>query len=316
MGLIKKTKDAWKNATTEKTNFGKTEPQESLSSPISNWLENSASETTKLVLMICAVVLIIAVIVWGIYQVYFVPESDDENVSTVQTSQTNSSARYEIYFENLSDWVFLTANEQTKTANDIYEQLINLGIEKGTIVYCLSDYTESGNNYLAYIRESTNSTYYQVSFDVDKNVTLKAISKEDLPDQEEQKAIEAQTKAEEAERQKLESAYKKDDNTVSKEVDISNGLRNVSLTDTSTLSNFLPLNCAQLIASSLVTGMRESYGFEAIADYSAVRPETLEVNGNEYSFVAQMIDSKQNVLLVWVTWDESSQTFSGQRIEN
>lgn len=318
MGLIEKAKKSYKNATTEKTNFGSPEPREPLSAGLVNWMnDNQNDKKTKVYVigLIVFVILIIGLIGWSFVRVYAPDETQTtEQTQSSTTSQASNGANYLTYFNNINSWRFLNG-KQKEFANNLYSELIDVGVDKGATVYCYSDVTESGDIKIVYIKEANKSRCFQVQVKSDLSFTLKEVTEADLPNVKENEELKKQEEERAARKAQQEANDKSDKNdTVQATVDVTDTSNSIALTDSAKLKNFLPEDCVNMISDSLVNGMKDAYGFNAISDWSVIRPETVTQNGSNVTFMAQFVDQDHNVLNVEITYNQSDGNFSGKRV--
>ena len=322
MGLFKKAKESYKNATKEKTNFGSPEPREPLSAGLVNWMnDNQDNKKTKVYVvgLIVFVILIIGLIGWSFARVYFTDNNQtQEQTLSSTTSQTssNTGTNYLTYFNNINSWSFLSG-KQKDFANSLYKELIDIGVDKGATVYCYSDVTESGDLKIVYIKEANKSRCFQVQVKSDLSFTLKEVTEADLPNVKENEELKKQAEERAARKAEQEANDKSNKNdTVQSTVDTTDTTNSIRLTDTEKLKKFLPEDCVNMISDSLVNGMKDAYGFSAVADWSVIRPETVSQDGSNVTFMAQFVDQDHNVLNVQITYNQQDGNFSGKRVTN
>ena len=278
-------------------------------------------------LIVVGCVLVIGLIGYGLYAVYNPNKSKEDSVftsskslTTNTTNNTNTASNKTDntgYFDNLEAWTFLGTHKK-EAANNIYDALLGAGMENKSIVYCLSDITESGTMHICYVKISKTSLYYQVNILSDYTVTIKEIAQNEIPSQAEVAELEKRTQEAQKSRDNLASNIANDTNPTAESdsrVDSTNTAQQIQLSDTASLARILPANCASLMKDSLTQGMKQSYGFDVVAEASKVHQQTITTTGTKTTFVVQFMDKNQNKLLVNVTYDDSDQTFSGQRIK-
>ena len=327
MGL----KDKLKGLTEEKQDFGNAKYTKSLSEEFGSWASGKSEKQQKIidrVLLAIGCVLVVGLIGYGVYTVYGKPADKESSLFTAtgnvsgsnsnsnSNSATSSKTDNSGYFENLNSWSFLGTHKK-ETANNIYDQLLDAGMEKRTTVYCFSDVSESGNIHVCYVKLSKTSKYYQVNVLSDYTTTIKEIEQKDLPNQEEIQELEKKTKEEEERRNALNANIEKDTNTTQENsnADPTNTAQQIQLSDTAALAKVLPINCANLMSDSLTKAMKSNYGFNAIPEASKVNQYSISTTGTNTTFVVLFVDSDRNTLLMNITYDDSNQTFSGQRIQ-
>lgn len=316
--MFNKIKQSYKNATKEKTDFGSPEPREPLSAGIVNWAnDNTDGKKTKFYVLgiILFIVFVILLVGWSVARVYS-PNNQQEQIQGTLSEQKATTVNYLPYFNNISGWKFCVS-KQKEFANSVYEELLDLGVEKGSSIYCYSDVTTTGDFNIAYMKESANSRCFQLQVKSNLEFAIKEISEEELPnvkENEELKKQEEERATRKAEQEANDKSNKND--TVQSTVDTTDTSRSVLLTNTEELKKYLPEQCATTMSDSLISGMKEAYGFNAVADLSCVRQETVKQDGNNYVFTAQFVDQDRNVLNVEVTYNQSDGTFSGKRIAN
>lgn len=320
MGLIKKTKEAFKNAKVEKSDFGSPEPKEPLSKGLLDWLNNSSDEKRKLIYGIALVVFVAFIIFllgWSINRVYFQPDTYQTNQSkTEENSKVKSTENYLPYFDNIKSWSFCLSNV-SEYASNIYKELLDKGMEKGTTIYCYSDVTESGDYYVTYIKESRDSRYFQIKTKKSLEFEIKEVSEKDIPNYKEQEQLnkDAEERAtRKAETEKSDTSSSSD--TVTSTVDTLDISHSVQLTDSNALREYLSDDCVDVIADSLIEGMKNSYGFNAIPSSSYVMTNTIKKDGDNATFYVQFTDKDKNRLVVEVTWNASDGMFSGKKVVN
>lgn len=318
MALLEKIKQSYHNATTEKTKFGNPEPREPLSAGLVNWMnDNQDNKKTKVYVvgLIVFIILIIGLIGWSFARVY-APTEEQQQAQTSTTTQKASSVNYLPYFNNINEWKFCVSN-QKEFANNVYQELLDIGMEKGSTVYCYSDVTTTGDFNIAYMKESANSRCFQLQVKSNLDFAIKEVTENELPnvkETEELKKQEEERAARKAQQEANDKSNKED--TVTSDIDTTDTSRSVLLTNTNELKKYFPEECANMMCESLITGMKSSYGFNAVADLCCVRQETIKQEGSNYVFTAQFVDQDRNVLNVEITYNQSDGTFSGKRISN
>lgn len=324
MGLIKKTKQAYKNATIEKTDYGSPEPREPLSKNVVGWLNNKENSKKPILFVILSVLFIaglIAMMIWATTKVY---SSDNSSYDTSQNSSSSSSdllsstsdPRYYAYFNGISKWSFCSTN-QKEFGNKVYEELMNLAMKKGSTVYCYSQVTKEGETNIVYMKESTDSRCFRMTVAADFSFSITEIRSSELPNASENAELEAETKAREQRKAEIEANDKSDKNdTTTTWIDTTNTSQAVLLTNKEELKKYLPEECVNYLPDSLINGMKETYGFNAVAGLSCLRQETVTQDGDNYTFIAQFTDQDRNGLIVEITFNKQTGNFSGKKVTN
>ena len=315
MGLIKKIKNSYKDATTEKTDYGSPEPREPLSAGLVSWVNNNeGNKKTKFYVigLIVFVILIACLIGWSFSRVY--STNNDQSNQQVQTTQSKTT-NYLPYFNNISAWSFC-ASSQRDFANNVYSELLDIGVKKGSTIYCFSDVTTTGDINIAYAKESTDSRCFQLQVKSNLDFVIKEISEAELPNVSETEELKKQQEERNARKAAQEANSNNNGETVQSTIDTSNTTRSILLTNSQELKKYLPEDCVALLPDSLIQGMKDAYGFSAIADLCCIRQETIRQEGSNYIFTAQFVDQDRNVLNVEVTYSQSDGSFSGKRISS
>lgn len=320
MGIIKKIKNSYKNSQIEKKDFGNPEPREPLSNGLVSALNNPKSGNKKAPFIVGSVVftiLIVGLVGWSFYRVYgpnAESETTNSDISVLSSGSSTAESEYYKYFNNLNAWSFCNVN-RNEFANKVYSKLLEMGIQEKSIVYCYSDVVKSGDLNVAYMRESASSRYFQMIVESDFSITIKEIIASDLPSASDTEQVEkekAEREARKAEQEANDKSNKNDTTTTNS--DLTNTTGSVLVTDKDMLKKCLPEECAEMASTSLINGIKETYGFNAEADISVIRPETITQNGSNYTFVAQFLDKDRNGLNVEVTYNKDDGSFSGKKI--
>lgn len=314
MGLINNFKKSLKNATKEKTNFGKSERQDSLSEGITRWISDKNGNQQKIIhiaMGVACAVLIVGVMGWNFYKVYVENDGASQSLGTLNSSKTNSQTSnlqsYSSYFENLDAWTFLDSNKEN-VAYDLYRLLLQNGMESSSTVYCFSTYTFENDAYKSYVRESSKSKYFQVNITTAWEVSIEETTSEKI-----QEALTPKVESTGSESSENTNENNSSNESSSSSQSITDTSSNILLSETSRLKSVLPEDCVSLISSSLLKGIKQSYNFDALLEASSINPETVQNSDNSVIFDAQFIDENHNQLLVNITYDKNNKTFSGEK---